>query len=620
MGLAGIVQLDGAPFDPKDLATMLAAAPWRAPDGTATWHDGQAGLAHMRFCTTPEDRVDGQPLVDEAAGLVLVFDGRLDNRPDLLRDLPGIPADAGDSRLVMAAYHRWGRECPDRFVGDFAMALWDTQRRQLFCARSVLGFRTFQWRRDGRSFVFATEPSQIAALPWVTRRLNEGVMAEMLSLRFLTQEETLLQDFHRLPPGCAMVVGEGERKVWRWHRGPFAEERGATEEDYAVRLRELFDQSLEAVARTDAPFAAWLSGGLDSSTVVCRAEQLRQAGRVRHRVQPLSAVFPGSPEDESAWIAQVEAESGTRPERHPPAAFPWDEVRDWTRQTLHMPMRPNAFSLMRMNEGLRARGIRVILTGEGGDDWFGGDFAHWADLVRQGRLGQLLREWREVAPGSPYRSVRALLATSLFPWLKPWKRHAFMAPHVYMDEVVPSWVRREWAHRVDLPRRSRAVYVTPGLRTLAERRRSRVFSQARIHINLDNVLSYLAAQGVELRHPFHDRRLAEFAVTVPGGVMYRHGRKKYLLRKAMEGTLPPGIQRRGNKATFAPVLWDALVEVLDEERIRKLGVVRHGWLDGEELCRLWRHETARHQAGQQFEYLSILWFAVAADEWMAQVL
>lgn len=620
MGLAGLVRLDGAPFDPADLETMLAAAPWLAPDGAGTWSDGQAGLAHTRFATTPEARADRQPLVDEGAGLALVFDGRLDNRPDLLRDLPGMPVDAADSRLALAAWHRWGPDCPNRFVGDYAFALWDTRRRRLFCARSPMGFRPFQWWQDGRRFAFATEPSQIAALPGVTRRLNEGALAEVLALRFLSQTETLLQGFHRLSPGCAMEVGEGVLRTWRWHRGPFAEELGATEDDYAQRLRDLVDQSLVAVARSDAPVAVWLSGGLDSSTVVCRLQQLHRQGRVAHEVQPLSAVFPGSSEDESAWIGQVESESGARPERHPPAAFPWDEVRAWTRQTLHMPIRPNAYSLTRMNAGLRERGIRVVLTGEGGDDWLAGDFAHWADLVAQGRIGQILREWREVPAGSRCRSLRFLLATSLFPWLKPWKRHALMAPHLYMDEVVPDWLRPEWARRVGLPERSRAVFTAPGLRSLAQRRRSRVFSLARAHINLDNLLSYAAAQGIELRHPLHDRRLAEFAVTVPGGVMYRHGRKKYLLRKAMEGTLPPGVQRRGNKSTFAPVLWNAMVEVLDEERIRNLAVVRNGWADGERLCALWREERARHESGQPFVYLSLVWFALAADEWIAQVL
>lgn len=618
MGLAGIVQLKGAPLDPQDLDRMLAAAPWRGPDGSGTWHDGQAGLAHMRFCTTAEDRSDRQPLVDDDG--VLVFDGRLDNRAELLREFPVVPSDAADSMLVLEAWRRWGRDCPGRFVGDFAMALWDPGRRQLFCARSVQGFRTFQWRHDGYRFAFATEPCQVAALPGVTRRVNEGAMAEVLSLRFLTQTETLLEGFHRLPPGCAMVVGEGVHETWRWHRGPFAQACPETEEDSARRLGELFDQSLEAVSRSEAPLAAWLSGGLDSSAVVCRLQQLRQAGRVHHPVQPLSAVFPGSTADESEWIAQVEADSGTRTERFPPSAFAWDEVRDWTRQSLHLPLRPNAFALARTTRGLRARGIRVVLTGEGGDDWLAGDFAHWADLVAQGRFGQVLREWSEVPVGSPCRSLRFLLATSLFPWLKPWKRHAMLAPHLYFGEVVPRWVRPAWARRVGLPERSRAVFSTPGLRSLAERRRSRVFSTARVHLNLDNLSSYLASQQVELRHPFHDRRLAEFALTVPGGVMYRHGRKKYLLRKALEGTLPPGVQRRGDKSSLAPLFWNALAEVLDEERIPKLAVVRNGWLDGEELCRTWRQEAARHQAGEPLESLVILWFALAAEEWMAQVL
>lgn len=620
MGLAGLVRLDGAPFEPADLDTMVAAAPWLAPDGSGTWHDERAGLAHLRFATTPEARTERQPVVDGEAGLVLCFDGRLDNRPDLLGHLPEVARDAGDSRLAMAAWQRWGVDCPNRFVGDYAMAVWDTRRRRLFCARSPVGFRPFQWGHDGRRFAFATEPAQIAALPGVTRRLNEGALAEVLALRFQSQTETLLEGFHRLSPGCAMEVGEGLLRTWRWHRGPFAEERGATEEDYAERLRELVDQSLVAISRSEGPVAAWLSGGLDSSTVVCRYQQLHQAGAIPHGIQPLSAVFPGSSEDESAWIAQVEAESGTRPERHPPDAFEWEEARAWTRRSLHLPIRPNAFSLMRMNAGLRERGIRVLLTGEGGDDWLAGDFAHWADLVGQGRIGQILREWREVPAGSPCASLRFLLATSLFPWVKPWKRHALMAPHLYMDRVVPDWLRPEWARRVHLAERSKAVFTTPGLASLAERRRSRVFSQARVHVNLDNVLAYAASQQVELRHPLHDRRLAEFAVTVPGGVMYRHGRKKYLLRKAMEGVLPPGVQRRGNKSTFGPVLWNAMAEVVSEERIRDLAVVRNGWADGDRLCAYWRGERARHEAGEPFVYLSIVWFALAADEWISQVL
>jgi asparagine synthase (glutamine-hydrolysing) len=152
-GVAGVVCLDGAPAERLDVEGMIGAIAHRGPDGIDTWIEGPVGLANAMLRTTPEAADERLPLVD--GDLALVADARIDNRAALIGEL-GLAPSVPDSAVIMGAYRRWGDRCPERLVGDFAFAIWDTQHRTLFLARDHLGVRPLVWFRSASLFAFAS--------------------------------------------------------------------------------------------------------------------------------------------------------------------------------------------------------------------------------------------------------------------------------------------------------------------------------------------------------------------------------------------------------------------------------------------------------------------------------
>ena len=168
-GIAGIFNRDGRPVDPDLLARMTDAIAHRGPDGAGHWADGAVGFGHQMLCTAPESLHEQQPWRDETGQLCLVLDGRVDNRAELQRALAAAGAHLGedtDAELVLQSYEVWGEACPKRIIGDFAFAIWDARKQQLFCARDFLGIKPFYYYADERTFLDVVVPRSGEFCSW----------------------------------------------------------------------------------------------------------------------------------------------------------------------------------------------------------------------------------------------------------------------------------------------------------------------------------------------------------------------------------------------------------------------------------------------------------------------
>ncbi len=628
--IGGYVVLDGSPAAREWIPAMAGALFRHGPDGVHHWCAGPTVLLHGQLATTPEALTEHQPTVDGSAQIGITFDGRLDNRDELLAWLrlrEAVLDTTPDATLLLKLYQHEGDACVQRLVGDFAFAVWDARRRRLFCARSVVGLRPFHWHCDGRTFAFGTDAGVLLSLPSIPRRINEPIIGEILSHRFTHPTETLYRDVFRLRAGWALAVENGPPRVWRWHCGPFPEIELPSDEAYASRFRELFDQSLRACTRASTEVAAQLSGGLDSSSVVCRGAELFRAGALGRAPCAISAVFPGELQDESGWIEQVEAHLGASALKVTASAYDWEQAEDWSAQTLHLPLRPNTSgAYVAVCEQLKQAGIRVLLTGEGGDDWFTGTYAHWPDLLARGRWLRLLREGLALKPPRPvWRALLSIGANSLGPWLIPARRQRIQFPYQLLGPV-PALIRPEWAARIALRERVPPREPLPGAHGLAQQQRAGRYDFARAHVNWENVLAYAASRRVEMRHPFHDRRLTEFAMGLPGDQLRRHGERKHILREAMRGTLPERVRTRQDKARFITPISDAIMRRLPRRSMADLICVREGWVDAEELARVWREHQAwiatqtsiANPIPLPASSLNSVWMAFSLDVWLRQ--
>ena len=284
-----------APDEQLSLRRMTAAIAHRGPDGIRHWVHGPVGLGHLRLQTTPESVRENQPLANSDGTLCLTLDGRIDNRSELRRALESNdfhPRDDSDAELVLRAYECWAEACPNRLLGDFAFAIWDSGRRQLFCARDYVGVRPFYYHRSSSLFAFGSEIRAVLALETVPRRLNESRVADFLveQLDREDEESTFYRDVLRLPAGHCLTVGPdrfAQRDYWDLKAPPVLK-LGSLRE-YGEAFRSVFVEAIRCRLRSNHPVGSTLSGGIDSSSVVCTTRELL-AGELKEPLHTISLV------------------------------------------------------------------------------------------------------------------------------------------------------------------------------------------------------------------------------------------------------------------------------------------------------------------------------------------
>ena len=446
--------LDGGPADPQMASRMLRKIQHRGPDAASVWSEGSVALAHCLLATTPESVGERQRYAVAGAGLCIVFDGRIDNREELQeafareRMEPAAPFDAA---FALCAYRCWGDECASRLLGDFALAIWDARQRRLFCARDILGVKAFYYHHGPGVFLFASEPRALLAHPAVSRRPNEGMVAEHLSVVTSTTE-TLLADVQRLAPAGRLIASHDRCRVdTYWTLDGAREIHYTSDGEYAEHLRTLLDEAVRARARSARGIGVMLSGGVDSSAILGIATELERRGDFERRCEAWSLV--GGPEvmDERPFIAAAVARTECRSHLFRSDAPHAGEYRRLAAWRGDVPPPPNARQACSLFRHAAAAGTRVLLMGFWSDEFFSGSLVQSADLFASFRWLTLARNRRAHAHLAESRKAGPLVRELWWPLVpRPWRKRI---KRVIGRDGVPTWVRREFAHRVALPDR-----------------------------------------------------------------------------------------------------------------------------------------------------------------------
>jgi asparagine synthase (glutamine-hydrolysing) len=550
--IVGIYYPDGRPIEHADLDRMVATLAHRGPDGAGVWHAGSVGLGHRMLWTTPESLHEQLPFTNAAGDITITADARIDNRDELiaaLRITDRRPEEISDSEIILAAYERWGESCPEKLVGDFAFAIWDGRKQALFCARDHFGVKPFYYYHcPGRAFIFATEIKAIVCLPEAPRRLNELMVAYYLLQTFEDQAITFYQNIVRLPPGHRMTVSRaGVRLAAYWSLDPSHELRLGSDEEYAEAFRELFFAAVSCRLRSAFPVGSMLSGGLDSSSVTCVARELLASTRTG-RLHTFSAIFDDVPEcDERRFINTVLSQGSLEPHYvHPDRISPlagWDHVLWHTDEAVYA---PNLFMSWEICRAAQSHGVRVMLDGAEGDSVVSHGTAYLTELVRAGRWAAFAVEadalHRRVgfSRWSLFRvfCLRLLFPASLRPFWRALRRR--------------KTINRGFARRIALKERLHALEVadlTPP-QTARDGHYDGLTSGV-VAYALEAADKVGAAFSIELRHPFYDKRLAEFCLSLPPEQKLQSGWSRIVLRRAMVNILPADIQWRSDKANFS---------------------------------------------------------------------
>jgi asparagine synthase (glutamine-hydrolysing) len=609
-GVAGLFHRSGRPLEPAALERMVDLMTHRGPDARGVWSDGHVGLGHCLLRTTPESLHERQPLSSPDAGIHLVFDGRIDNRSDLARALDA-PSTATDSDLVLLAYARWGRACPSRLVGEFALAIWDGRARHLFCARDPSGLRPLLYFLDRERFVFGSEPQQLVRGGGVPARPHEPMVAEHLACALTNQTETLLRDVLRLSPGFTFTVSQDRAALERyWHPSAVPEVRAKNDGEYAEQFRAVFGEAVRCRLRASTPVAIYLSGGLDSSAIALTAQQIAAS-----RFDMFTLTFPGHTCDErhyaQAVAGVVDAPWFTIDVKPTPPSMYWDQAR----QYLDQPLTPNGMMIEPVNAAARARGARVALTGLGGDEWFDSAAGAYGDLAMRLRFVALARlAWQNRRDRD--FSALAMLRLGLWPLLPGPARRAISRGlrGAARRPKTPPWIDPAFAKRVGLEGRLCATPPPLGLRTRALEHLCQDVASAWGVLVTESADRWMLSFGLEVRCPLHDRRVVELAIGLPEDQRRRGATTKWVIRQAVP--MPHAVRARSDKADFSHVILESLATWPDGDGAS--AAAQAGWVVPRRLRRLERRLRERHAAADP-RYMADawrVWMVRATDLWL----
>jgi asparagine synthase (glutamine-hydrolysing) len=597
-GIAGIVHRDGRPVSPDAIARMSAAIAHRGGDASGSICEGTVALAHRMSWSTPESKREIQPLIRAAPASWLVADARIDNRGELTSLLRvAEPGNITDAELIARAYERWGRRCVEHLVGDFAFALWDGEARELYCARDPMGVKPLYYFESADSFAFASEAKALFALDVVPREIDPLQVARFVEGTIGDRERTHFKGIMRLPAAHWLAVGRDRSlRTQYWRPDPQRELRYSSSGEYAEAFHDIFTEAVRSRMRSIHGVGAALSGGLDSSSIVCTARDLRrEAGGAP--IHSFSLVFPSLPErdlrmiDEREYIDSVVRGGGVLPtyvrgDELSPAADVSEILR-----TLDEPYPAfNLYLHWAMYRAARERGARVFLDGFDGDTAVSHGFGRFSGLVHRRewdvfeRETRALAERRQVRPeallshfGLPHLAVLARRGS----WLE-WARAARELTRRFdlavtdvslnhgLRPATPAIVRSAYRamrrsapelHSLLLPELARALREGDAggaseddASVLGTERESHVqgLSQPAYQLTLEMADQCAAAFGVEPRYPFFDRRLIDFCVALPDSEKLAEGWPRLVFRRAMQGVLPPEIQWRSGKGNLSP--------------------------------------------------------------------
>jgi asparagine synthase (glutamine-hydrolysing) len=536
-GIVGIVNLDGAPVDRELLQRMTDFMAYRGPDGQAVLADGPVGFGHAMFRTTWEAETERQPMSLDGQ-VWLTADVRVDSRAELIAKLEARgraeAKRANDAELILHAYHAWGEDCLKHLIGDFAFAVWNSQKRRLFCARDQMGVKPFYYAHCGQSFVFGNTLQCLRLHPAVSAELNDLAIADFLL--FGENQDvatTSFRDIMRLPPAHRLVLSSAGPRAGRYWSLPtdfHLHYRRRPDGEIAEEFRQVLRVAVKDRLRTDR-VAVELSGGLDSTSVAATTRELLPAGgAIRACCVSYARLIP----DREKHFADIAASALGIPIDHVIADdLPLFQSDPEQTAVASDPAHVDPFSpaISRASFALMAAHSRVALTGWDGDTLMTESPRHY--------LGHLLRagDLRGLASAM----ARYLVVKKRLPPIGLRTTVKRLLGRYPVKSTYPSWLDPSFEARLGLRQRWRDINVERPKGHPTRPYAFHMFSRPNLPRIFEGYDAALTDFPLEARHPILDVRVIESLLRLPPVPWCI---EKHVARVAMRGWLPPEILTR----------------------------------------------------------------------------
>ena len=538
----------------------------RGPDDSGVFHDPEAriGLVHRRLSIIDLSPAGHQPMVDTSGRFTLVYNGEIYNFAELRRELQASGATFrghSDTEVVLELIARRGLEALDRLNGIFALALWDRRERRLHLARDGMGVKPLYWTRTPSGFAFASEMKALLALPDLSRTLDPVAATAYVSYLYSPGTRTMLADVRKLAPGQRLTLALDreplETPFWKL---PAPSPKSMPDSDWIAEMRTQLEAAVERQMVSDVQIGAFLSGGLDSSSIVALARR----HVTRAQLPCFTIDYASRPEDERELISDLPYARAAA--RHLDVdlhevrvdASMADDFEKLVTMLDEPQADPAALNNYYIAELARQAGVKVMLSGAGGDDVFSG--------YRRHKAAGLDALFDNVPP--PLRRAVAGTAGRL-PLSHPTARRARKALEHLGDDHATRIARMfEWlpleksgALLADAPTDIAGLARDPFMETVRadglETGLQKVLRLDQSYFLVDHNLNYTdktgMAAGVEIRVPFLDLELVEWAAGVPDDLKLRRGETKWILRQAAEDLLPHDIIYRPKTGFGVPL-------------------------------------------------------------------
>jgi asparagine synthase (glutamine-hydrolysing) len=558
-GIHGLIHLDGTPVQPGLLSAMGDVTAHRGPDDEGQHIDGDCGIAMRRLSII--DLAGGHQPISTADGqLTIVCNGEIYNFRELRAELQALGhrfKTGSDSEVLLHGYAAWGDDVVPRLNGMFDFALWDARRRRLLIGRDRIGVKPLYVAQSSHRLAFATEAKALLTLPGMRTAIDRRVLADYLHLGYVAAPHSIFEGIRKLPPATLLSVEGGQVREWRWWRMPQHVDHHTREAEWIERIREGIDRSVRMQMVSDVPIGAFLSGGVDSSAVV--------AAMARHSQQPIQTYaigFEGGAAEqlynELPYARRVAQLFGT--EHHEIVVKP-DVVRLLPQLVWHLdePVADSAFVTTYLVSEFARRDVKVILSGVGGDELFGGYRRYLGSHYAQ-RFAALPAWARRLASATAAR----LPADRHHRWLNVARLAKGFVASAEMEADA-----RYRSYLQVLSRGAAAQMLAPGLDAGTDALAAafagagsadeinRLFAvDAETQLPDDLLLltdKMSMAVSLECRVPLLDHELVEMAAAIPGDLKMKGGRLKHLMKAALSPTLPDDILHRAKRGFGTPM-------------------------------------------------------------------
>lgn len=638
--ITGIFYRDGRELNHNQIKKMNDSLSHRGKDGSRVWFDGSLAFGHQMLHTTQESLHEKLPFKDESSGMVITADARIDNRAELapllkLEDNENVP----DSAFILEAYKMWGDQCPEKLLGDFAFAIWDPKKEQLFCARDHMGVKPFYYYLSDETFFFATEIKALFCLPEVSHEINELKVAFHLAL-IDDATSTFYKDVLRLGAAHSITVSTTETNLKRyWKLDPELKIKMDSEDDYIKAFREIFTEAVRSRLRSAFPVGSELSGGLDSSSVTCVAKKILGENS-QDKLKTFSFIFKDFPDaDETYYINKVVDTGGIEPHfMDANIISPLKGIENilWhLEEPFNYPSITITWNLFKKKQ---ENNIRIVLTGEDGDIVVSKGQNYFRELAVTFQWKKLFKELRctsnvfklnktsyDKSESLPIKNFnRSFLSTLVNSVIFP------LIPDVLKKVLKPLYNKKN------------NIRTKPDIHILNKEfiQRLKVDKyldefQAKDHVKTPKGIHYkfltsdlnqsvlemndrlAAAFSIEERHPFYDKRLIEFCYALPTEMKYQFGWSRYILRKAMEGILPEEVQWRFFKQDYLPPLQKNLSSEMKflEKVVYNNNRILEDYVDMDKLRRIYDNYEA-----QKGRAVSVKDIVNSIDLWLVTIL